>query len=276
MALNWKSKKECGNDLVDHKLVQSTYQYVSVIGKIRSLFKNDQFNKSYFDFNNNNKHVCADGVYEGFCCGCKSTDLKAGDAHKIAKKIVDELILLETEGITLDSDKNLKAVLTNVCSDNLGANSTFGFVECFSARYYCRMCELTSAECKTSTVEVTSKLRQKLNYASIVEQINENESKNIDYKATKGIKKACVFNNLKYFHILDNCTVDIMHDLNEGVIPFFVQFLFDTIIAKKIASLGEIQALCRDHNYGFIWNKYKPSAVKFEKTRLNQTKPRNT
>lgn len=299
-----------------------------------SLFKNDCFNKSYFDFNENCKHTCSDDVYEDFCCGsiykqndifepttiqlqlgidefepcnalktkaglhkmyavyfqinnidpmiksklgnihlvalAKSTDLKAGDADKIANKIVEELKLLETEGITIKSGRNLKAVLTNICSDNLGANSTFGFVECFNARYFCRMCELTSTECKSTPVEVPSKLRQKQEYASVVDYLNGMENENIDYKATKGITKACVFNKLEHFHILDNCTVDVMHDMNEGVIPFFIQYLFDTIIAKKVASLNEIQSLCRDHDYGYIWKKYKPSAVKFEKTRLNQ------
>lgn len=334
MALTWKSKRKCGNDLTDHQLVQSTYQYVSLYGKIGSLFKNDSFHKSYFDFNENHKHICTDDMYEGFCCGsiykqhaifepttiqlqlgidefepcnalktkaglhkmyaiyfqinnidpmiksklgnihlvalAKSTDLKAGDVDKIANKIVEELKLLESEGITIKSGRNLKAILTNICSDNLGANSTFGFVECFNARYFCRICELTSAECKSTTVEMPSKLRQKQSYAGVVDFLNENENGKIDYKATRGIKKACVFNKLAYFHILDNCTVDIMHDLNEGVIPFFIQFIFDTIIAKKIASLNEIQSLCRDYDYGYIWNKYKPSAVKFEKTRLNQ------
>lgn len=197
MALNWKSKKKCGNDLIDHELVQSTYQYVPMHGKIDSLFKNDYFHKSYFDFNENHKHNCTNDVYEGFCCGsiykqhdifepttiqlqlgidefepcnalktkvglhkmyavyfqiinvdpriksklgnihlvalAKSIDLKEGGADKIANKIVDELKLLETEGITIKGGRNLKAVLTNICSDNLGANSTFGFVECFNA-----------------------------------------------------------------------------------------------------------------------------------------------
>lgn len=38
-----------------------------------------------------------------------------------------------------------------------------------------------------------------------------------------GNKKYCALNDLKYFHTCQNFCVDIMHDLNEGVIPFFSQ-----------------------------------------------------
>lgn len=210
-----------------------------------------------------------------------SADLKACDSDKVVKKIVEDLKILETEGITLQTGQNLKAILTNVCSDNLGANSTFGFVECFNARYFCRMCELTAAECKVATEENNTKLRQKQSYSSIVEGLNECES--ADFKATIGIKKPCAFNELQYFHILDNCTVDVMHDMLEGVVPFFIHFIFDNIISKKIANLDKIQSLCRDYNYGWLWSKYKPSAIKLNlsttqtvcRTRINQNAMQN-
>lgn len=79
-----------------------------------------------------------------------------------------------------------------------------------------------------------------------------------------------MFNDLDYFHVVDNYSVDVMHDINEGVIPFFIKFLFDRIIQKKIASAGDLQALCRDHNYGWFWRKYKPSIIKFDRHNLNQ------
>lgn len=332
MALTWTSKNVCGSDLVDHRLVQTTYQYVSIIDTIKSLFINSTFRKSYFDFNERFKHVCSDDKYENFCCGsiykkhevftpatiqlqlgmdefepcnalktkaglhkmyavylqinnmdpklksklgnihlvalAKSCDVKAGDADKIANKIVSDLKVLETEGITIEPGLNLKAVLITVCSDNLGANAAFGFVESFNSTYFCRICELTSAECKITTTEIAAKIRRKQSYEAVLQSLDEIE--NLDYKETKGIKKSCVFNKLRFFHILDNCTIDIMHDINEGVIPFFMDFFFKHMITKKIATFSQIQALCRDHNYGYLWNKYKPSVVKLEKTRLNQ------
>lgn len=37
-SLKWQSKKTCGSEMVDHKLVQSTYQYVSISDTLKSLF----------------------------------------------------------------------------------------------------------------------------------------------------------------------------------------------------------------------------------------------
>lgn len=198
----------------------------------------------------------------------KSRDMKTGHADHIANKIVDELKILETEGITISSGTKLNAVLVNVCSDNLGANSVFGFVESFKATYFCRICELSSAECKVTTQEIPEKIRKKRDYNATLELLHNNDIP--DVKQTKGIKKACAFNRLDNFHILDNRTVDLMHDLNEGIIPFFVLHLFNVIIDKKIGTAVLIQELIRDYDYGWFWSKYKPSTVKFKKKNLNQ------
>lgn len=200
----------------------------------------------------------------------KSQDLKSdSDAmDKVANRIVDELLILETNGITIKSGQNLKGILTNVSSDNLGANSVFGFVESFSATFFCRICELPAIECKTAVEEISEKMRNKSTYAAQINAINDTQCP--DYKISKGVKKFCVFNRLNNFHIFDNCCVDIMHDMNEGVIRFFIRFLFEHIIKDKIASLNELIALCRDHNYGWFWKKYKPSAIKIDRKDLNQ------
>lgn len=92
----------------------------------------------------------------------KSEDLKSGDDSfdKIASKIVNELKVLETEGMTIRDDVKLKAILVNISADNLGANGVFGFVECFVANYFCRICELNRDECKTNVEEIPIKMRQ--------------------------------------------------------------------------------------------------------------------
>lgn len=166
-----------------------------------------------------------------------------------------------------------RAELINISADNLGANGICGFVECFVAKYYCRICELTAAECKTAVEEDPAKIRNKQAYDSVIESL---DADNVDYKITKGVKKYCFFNDLKFFHILQNNSVDIMHDMNEGVIPFFLRFFFKSIIDNKFATAKDIQAKCRDHNYGWIWKKYKPSTISLEssgkksKRNLNQ------
>lgn len=285
IGLKWSSQSKCGNELIHHKIEQTTFQYIPISDTLKALFTDKQFSESYFDFNKNRKHTCTEDVFEDFCCGsifkenpvftpttillqlgideyeplnalktkkglhkmcgvyleirnldpeikskliqthlvaiAKSQDIKFGNGlDKIARRIVDELKSLETTGIIINCDSNLKAILINISSDNLGANGLFGFVECFVANYFCRMCELTSVECKTTVEEVAGKMRQKPDYVSILETLNDGEYSDPKQNNIKGIKKSCIFNELNHFHILANCCVDVMHDVNEGVIPF--------------------------------------------------------
>lgn len=73
-----------------------------------------------------------------------------------------------------------------------------------------------------------------------IKYIDENED--FDLKDTRGIKKYCIFNDLKYFHILDNFSVDIMHDINEGVIPYFLRTLYKHFVSVKLLKLCQVQA----------------------------------
>lgn len=341
IGLTWKSKANCGKEIVAHDLQQTTYQYVSIIGSIKSYFVNDYFYKSYIDYNENRKHKCENDVYVDYCCGSlyksseiltsttlqiqlaidefepchalkskkglhkqcaiyfeirnvepklksninniylvalvNAKDMKLDDVNKIASKITEELKILEIKGVEIRPGVNLNGVLINISSDNLGANTIFGFVECFVATYYCRICELSSTECKVAIEEIPEKLRQKSNYESCLKLVNEYHENNKipNYKETKGVKKNCEFNSLRNFHILDNCNLDIMHDVNEGVIPFFTQKFLKLIISKKFATSDELIALCRDFNYGHIWKKYKPSMIKIDSRNLSQNAMQN-
>lgn len=334
IGMAWQAKNKIGCEIPDHKLTQTVYQYVPIISTIQSLFNNDEFLKSYFEFNENKKHVCNDESYEDFCCASifkendvftpttlliqlgidefepcnalksksglhkmcaiyfeirnidpklksklnnihlvglvKSQDLKADSeaADKVARQIVNELSILESTGIIIKSGQPMRGVLINVLADNLGANGIFGFVESFSATFYCRICELISSECKITVEEVPEKLRKKSTHQEMIDYLNNTDRP--DYKSSKGVKKSCVFDRLNHFHIFDNCSVDIMHDMNEGVIPFFIQHLFNKMISEKIATYSQLQALCRDHDYGHIWKKYKPSVINIERKNLNQ------
>lgn len=98
--------------------------------------------------------------------------------------------------------------MINVSADNLGANGIFGFVESFAATFHCRICELSSAECKTEVEEVLEKLSRKSTYAAHVNSLESSVSKNPDYKLLKGVKKYCTLTAVKSQHliILNNVT----------------------------------------------------------------------
>lgn len=181
--------------------------------------------------------------------------------------IVNELKELETTGFDIGSGEKLKAVLVNVCCDNLGANGLYGFAESFSCRFYCRFCELSKSDCKKAWQISSAFDRNMDKYMKCVSQTNGDKT---DFQVTKGVKKYCILNDLKYFKIFPNTTIDVMHDVLEGVAAFFMQLFFAEILKQKILSLEEIQAKIRDFNYGILNKSYKPTNVVIKKHNLGQ------
>lgn len=94
-----------------------------------------------------------------------------------------------------------------------------GFVEGFNANYYCRICELSKEECQKTYKEDKSKKRTRDNYEKHMAEIEN--STTVEYTQTRGLKRYCALDDLIFFHILENQSVDIMHDLNEGVTRFY-------------------------------------------------------
>ena len=108
--------------------------------------------------------------------------------------------------------------------DNLGLNSICGFVESFKANYFCRVCKVTSKESEELALENKEKLRTKSNYELDVQVADASKT---------GIKEPCVFNNVKGFHITENISVDLMHDVLEGVCMYIMRSIIYTFIFTK-------------------------------------------
>lgn len=195
---------------------------------------------------------------------------EADSMDLVIRHIVKDLKFIEDEGIVLADGKNLKGALVNICYDNLGGNTILGLVESFNATYYCRICECDKKECQTLLIEKSDKLRDYQTYLECVQELPLDD-RLIDVKETKGVKKYCLFNDLKFFKIFDNLSADIMHDLSEGVIPFFISKYFETLTKKNILSQPRIQVKLRDYNYGFLNKEYKPSYVRFDRHNLGQS-----
>lgn len=87
-------------------------------------------------------------------------------------------------------------------------------------------------------VELPCKRRTKLEYDEQLKMI-ENSTK-IEFKETKGIAMYCALNDLKYFHMLDSMAPDIMHDVNEGAIPFLLKNLFEYVMKHKVCDEKKI------------------------------------
>lgn len=207
-------------------------------------------------------------------CLCYADDLKTkhtdiNDIWRLVKKDID---CLETEGIFVN-DFNLKGTIASSSLDNLGFNQAYGFVSCFVATFYCRFCEMPITECRNKCQEDTTKLRTIDSYNKTLKHI-ENSTK-VDVKETRGIKMKCVLNELKYFHMLNNRTVDIMHDLNEGVVPFAVKYLVSKFIDLKILSEDKIIKKIQFFDYGFTNQRNIPSQLSLDKSNLGQNATQN-
>lgn len=90
----------------------------------------------------------------------------------------------------------------------------------------------------------------------------------IDYHKTRGIRKHCTLNDLKYFHITTNISVDILHYLYEGAMPFVLKHLFIFMINSKILTKNEIIQMIQFFDYGEINVRNIPSIVALEKVTL--------
>lgn len=297
IGTRFELKKDEKNNSTKPQRIQSTFEYVSIVDTIKSLFKREEFKKLYFEYNsqNENGHKCVDGVYEHFCCGSRykstevfqtnkhclqiqiatdeyepcstlqsktglhkscavyfivrnmptkflsklkniylvclvnSNDLKTKqtDFNNIWEAVVKDIKYLETNGIEIDGF-NVKGALVYLSFDNLGGNNCLGLVESFQAFFYCRICQMPKELCQHAVEENPKMLRNRNDYKEQLKIIEASES--VNYSQTKGIKRLCVLNKLDYFHIVENISVDIMHDLNEGVIPFLLKHFFKRCI----------------------------------------------
>lgn len=210
-----------------------------------------------------------DNIYLLLLCNSDDLKTKFTDINDVLRPIVRELKYLEETGLSIDPDTHLYGTLVNLSFDNLGGNLTLGLSESFSTLSpYCRICVSTQAECKRSCVEMESKIRNKEMYNQQIEKVIDSEKMSL--MDTQGIKRYCVLNELKYFHTFENFSVDIMHDLNEGCIPFLLGHLFKFCIKSKLISEENLVQKFQFYDYGYLNQDHRPSTINLSKKNLNQ------
>ena len=76
-----------------------------------------------------------------------------------------------------------------------------------------------------------------------------------------GVKRSCIRNSLQYFNTSENFSVDIMHDILEGVAQCEMKLLILRLIDKCTTS-HEVDGRIKSCNYGYMAQNNKPPAVK--------------
>lgn len=331
-----KKNRKNGKTVCVVREIQNTFQFVSIVGTLESLFKETIFEEYYFKYNSSPNHDCDQAKLSDFCCGstfknnpffrenpnclkiqiyadefelCNPLQSKSGihktwgiyftirnlpkdfssklnnillvalvnandlksketDFNNIWHPIIKDLKYLESHGIQTKTHGIIKGTLTHLSFDNLGANLALGFASSFSATNYCRFCLLSKTECQKATSIDQLSRRTKDDYNHQIQLIENSEK--VKYSETKGVKIYCDLNDLKHFHIIDNPTCDVLHDFNEGVLPFTLKFFFEFCLSIKLFSLDQLRFMFQFHDYGWLNRKNIPSQIKLDARSLGQ------
>lgn len=227
----------------------------------------------YFVIRNMPGNSKLSNIYLIALCNTDDLSTESTDFNNIWFNIVNEVKELEQSGLKINDKLNLKGTVIILSGDNLGLNTTIGFVQSFSAMHYCRICKLSKNACRTECEEIFSECRTIDDYHKALEIIENSTS--VDFGETKGIKRECELNRLKYFHIIKNVAADIMHDLNEGAIPYAMKLLFEWCIEHKIISENILKKKMQFFDYGLLNRSNVPSALDIKKNNLGQNASQN-
>lgn len=176
--------------------------------------------------------------------------------NEVFRKIITELNTLNEQGLTITIDGKQIQIYFQVISllgDNLGINQICGLEGGFNALYYCRRCRLHIDICKYIHYECPSALRTKENYREDLE------------KKEHGVKTPCILNDLNNFHIVSNPSLDIMHDIFEGVARYTIEgVLTHLILTFQKITLETVNESIANFGYESLKSKNKPQPLEIE------------
>jgi len=149
---------------------------------------------------------------------CYAPDLKTYGHEAVVSKFLSEMKQLSVNGFTgnfpgLGSQKTYISLLQVTC-DNLALRGLLGYIESFSADYFCSICYAKQAEIQCKFYENEYELRSVSKHSEDVAQIASNQA----LTHSHGIKSDCILHQIPGFHATQNFSLDIMHIVLEGII----------------------------------------------------------
>lgn len=134
----------------------------------------------------------------------------------------------------------------------MGLNSILGYTQSFSGNYVCRWCRAHRDVLRVLTREDQSLLRDADNYQADLHKNNPSGT---------GVRQESVLNSLHFFHVTDNVTPDIMHDILEGVGSHEFKLIINSLIEEKHLSLDTLNYRISSFDYGFSDKRNQPTLI---------------
>lgn len=168
----------------------------------------------------------------------QTTKIKKYGNGRCFSPLIEALKKLENGINVHTNNKNeiIHVMLFQIVGDNLGLKEILNYVPSFNNLRYCRICTDTKENMEISKKEKQSLLRTEETYR---EAILVNKPKET------GIKSICPFNQLENFKAYENTTVDIFHDLFQGICHLEVTMILEYFInsgSVDIDSLNKFRA----------------------------------
>ena len=158
-------------------------------------------------------------------------DIASNPDSVIYNDTINMLNNLSTSGIEIEAEQRkykLFFKLALMAGDNLGLNRILGFKTHFNSDFFCRFCKATLKETNNLTTQDDSLLRDLNTY--------EQDTKEKPIPQQSGIVQKCIWNNVMDFHVVTNFSIDIMHDLFEGVCRYNFGYMLPYFIKKNFFS----------------------------------------
>lgn len=191
-----------------------------------------------------------------------ASDIKEFGGNIVFSKLVEQINKLQEDGIEVKLSSGTKKIYFCAAlflGDNLGLNTILGFQQSFTANSFCRFCKCFRSETQNLCTERADSLRNKNNYDQDVAAQDSSSS---------GIKFSPVLNDIKYFHVTENYSIDVAHDIFEGIGVFIMAFLLHNFIfVEKLFDLDTL-----NHNikfFDFAPGENKPPLISAEQLKKN-------
>lgn len=178
------------------------------------------------------------------------------------EELARELNTLAKEGVRIRVDGKeqvLFFVLGLFLGDNANLNKILGF-NGFSDTVFCKHCHMKRQQTKTATTEDSSLIRTKENYDEDIAANN--------HKLT-GVKWYSIFNTIHCFHVIHSAGVDIMHDLNEGVLRYNMREIIIHFVRNKVFTLKTLNYRKRNFVYDQPDRGNKSSDIFLKKSKIH-------